>query len=119
MSKEIKIKAWHKEYNSFLSMEEIRQNVCFIKGELITSTNVILIQSTGLKDGNNVEIYENDIVYAKDYTDAFKVVVWNDKELQWWLALNDKLSEPLRSPFADGHIAYKVIGNKYIKIKSC
>jgi len=63
--REIKFRAWLKDTNEMIEVEDIRLNKPF----MINTTSawrledeIILMQYTGLKDKNGKEIYEGDIV---------------------------------------------------------
>lgn len=72
-----------------------------------------LMQYTGTPDQNGRKIYKNDILEAKDYwgEQDYAVVVWNERQLQWYLLRNGALHTPLRTPFADEHMPFEVVGN--------
>lgn len=89
MNREIKFRAWDKEYNEMQKVRDIYFDTktgeleYFIsKGTFATHNGTIethkLMQYTGLKDKNDVEIYEGDIVRVtlRNYETFVSSVKW-------------------------------------------
>ena len=114
MNREIKFRAWHK----------IEKAMFFVGDDYGTATGldcahylnsgqpVVLMQYTGLKDKNGVEIYEGDILefFHGDGVEHFEV--YFDQKYLGFFAINvsDSFADIL-ADFDSGEI--QVIGNKF------
>ena len=97
--REIKFRAWFIDgkfkqlHSQVCSMQEDRTLLEFLQDiedcKKEHGYNVILMQYTGLKDKNGVEIYEGDVVQLNDIDEGKKCVVrWDNKECR--VAYGDK-----------------------------
>ena len=80
-----------------------------------TTIDDYLLQYTGRTDANSKKIFDGDLLEAKDYWGEgdYAEVVWNEAQLQWYLTRNRSLHTPLRTPFADEHVPFAIVGNIY------
>lgn len=122
MKRDVKFRAWDKISSVMNEANEIHfcyKEVIFNNSEQYWRSfdNCILMQFTGLKDKNGVEIYEGDILDSGGkygYLGELVFVCWNEDELAWCANTKDNdYRDRLRSCFSDKSVIWEVVGNIY------
>lgn len=110
MSRPIKFRAWNdKQGMEFFNLQRLNLESMPFYNFMIKSG--IVMQYTGLKDKNGVEIYESDLL--KHFDGEIRIVAYDNNAASFALQRNDE-----RRKFVSGmtdHKDYKIIGNIYEK----
>ena len=118
-----KFRAWHNELGRMMSISDMWFNVDSL-GEIglndavmndyitVSPDEIELMQSTGLKDKNNQEIFEGDIV---DYKGREAVVKWHGSYASFIYRFVDGLQERVSEwePLFLAYYHFEIIGNIY------
>ena len=107
--REIKFRAWDKQRKEMLIALDIRE-IPVLNCGLGIDDNFELMQYTGLKDKNGIEIYEGDIVLF--FVSHGAEGVPSDEEMQGEVYYSNGMLYPM-SDFMYDHYIFEVIGNIY------
>lgn len=116
MQREIKFRAWDKENEEMLEVEDLHWD--YTTGEFLIRTTMYsdyfntdemaLMQYTGLKDKNGLEIYEGDIL-ENPYSDDRATVEWSEEDGMFVLIIDDVETNFSNEKSTD----WEVMGNIY------
>lgn len=117
--REIKFRAWHKKYKYMARVAGInfnKERINLNAADIGSYKDIELMQYTGLKDKNGVEIYEGDM-FIDEY-DGYIGVIKYSKQFAWFIVewyVNSHSKEPCDDEPL-GHINIhnvEIIGNIY------
>ncbi len=113
--REIKFRAWHKADKKIYEVIAFNLGKWFLRGKAhpMPRSAVELLQYTGLKDKNGVEIYEGDILKSDDKYNEIVSVVWNHGQFQ--LRLEFKRIDVKGQEYTH-HANIKIYPHRYIVI---
>lgn len=109
--KEIKFRCWYNNQMYKVNSIDFSNELINLNGaDIIDFEEGILMQYTGLKDKNGIEIYENDILKAhrvykgENAGNDYKTVKWENRNCGCGFNISPRISD-----------SYEVIGNIYDK----
>lgn len=116
-----KLRAWDKqdERMSYGEIEYFDDSINYRFDHFCTGADedVEFMQSTGLKDKNDTEIYEGDIVILQEGHSSYYIVEWHDGGMWVFRYMNDKKQYYALNTILDfldySSFECKVIGNIY------
>lgn len=79
-------------------------------GEWLVNNDVVLMQSTGLKDKTGKEIFEGDILYGHAGEDFWETVEFDTEEGQW---IRNDIWDNSKLKLSENNEYMKIVGNIY------
>lgn len=127
MTREIKFRAWHKNWGSFANLTEDSDFMAGFneEGRIYIINNgypdeknrdFIIQQWTGFQDSKGKEIYEGDILQFNNDSSVVRLVVFHQPIGGFGLKYEEKPERilPIIVPLTiERVLAYKVVGNKF------
>jgi len=107
MSREIKFRAWDKVSQTMRYGAEHSLTMC-----LMNARDFELMEYTGLKDKNDTEIYEGDIMKHPFYPDNLQVKHFDEKYVSAFLLSPDGVYGLRSMDFPSSEVVGNIYGNK-------